>query len=277
MPNKNNLTDIWNIYSDSIIKEGKSTRPIVGGDKNMGTKPGPGATDLNSKDAQEIQNTGKSGTTEPVYDIEGVEEPVDPKKKKKGKENLYEPEKYSSEKFDEKVEKSYREGININMKSVFDKLFESVMDGQENEELDALGVDVDNDGDVDVEAGDEVTIKLGPDHVQALKDILAQIEPEDEAGDDAAEDYEEMEEHEDGEDAEEDTVDEATELQAAPDGTALTHPGHNKVGKTKVASKKADSKVKGQQDSGSELSGEEDLTDKSKNKVGTVNTGDYLS
>ena len=107
MANKNNLTDIWNIYSDSIIKESKTTRPIEGGIKKMGTKPGPGAVELNSKEARNIQNTGKEGTTDPDYDIEGVQEPIDPKKKKSDKENLYEPEKYSSEKFDEKVEKSF--------------------------------------------------------------------------------------------------------------------------------------------------------------------------
>ena len=37
---QNNLTEIWNTYSDSIIKEGKvGTRPIAGGNKKMGTIP----------------------------------------------------------------------------------------------------------------------------------------------------------------------------------------------------------------------------------------------
>ena len=55
----------------------------------MGTKPGPGAVDLNSKEAKKIQHTGNEGTTEPVYEIDGMEKPIDPKHKKgnkKGKE-----------------------------------------------------------------------------------------------------------------------------------------------------------------------------------------------
>ena len=248
MANKNNLTDIWNIYSDSIIKESKTTRPIEGGIKKMGTKPGSGAVELNSKEAKDIQNTGKEGTTDPDYDIEGVQEPIDPKKKKGDKENLYEPEKYSSEKFDEKVEKSYKESININMKSVFDKLFEEVMDGQDSvEELDALGIDA---GDETGEETGEVTVTLGAAHIDALKEILAQIEPE-EGDDDEGEDGDESEEgftsfEQDEEDEDEDeTVDEATELKEVPAaaGHKLTSK-QNKVGSVKASGGKADGKLK---------------------------------
>ncbi len=50
MSKKNNLTEIWNVYTDSIIKEAKTTRPIEGGDKKMSTKPGSGAVELDSKE-----------------------------------------------------------------------------------------------------------------------------------------------------------------------------------------------------------------------------------
>jgi hypothetical protein len=246
MANKNNLTDIWNIYSDSIIKESKTTRPIEGGIKKMGTKPGPGAVELNSKEAKNIQNTGKEGTTDPDYDIEGVQEPIDPKKKKGDKENLYEPEKYSSEKFDRKVEKSYKESININMKSVFDKLFEEVMDGQDSaEELDALGIDA---GDEPGEETGEVTVTLGAAHIDALKEILAQIEPE-EGDDDEGEGEDEGEEgftsFEQDEEDEDETVDEATELKEVPAaaGQKLTSK-QNKVGSVKASGGKANGKLK---------------------------------
>jgi hypothetical protein len=251
MANKNNLTDIWNIYSDTIIKEGKSTRPIKGGNKKMGTKPGKGAVDLNSKEAQDIQNTGSEGNTDPVYEIDGVNEPVDPKKTK-GKPNAYEPEKYSSEKFDEKVEKDYRESININMKSVFDKLFEEVMDGQEsNEELDALGIET---GDEDAgEDSNEITITLDKDMAKQLCDILQAAMGDEEADDDAEpedmehEDYEEMEEHEDGEHEDEDELEEATELTAVPDSAGHSlQSKKNTVGSVKATTGKADGKVKGQ-------------------------------
>lgn len=273
MSKQNNLTEIWNVYSDSIIKEGKTaTRPIEGGNKKMGTKPGPGAVDLNSKEAQKIQNTGNEGTTDPVYDIEGLEEPIDPKNTK-GKENLYEPEKYSSEKFDKKVEKSYKESININMKSVFDKLFEEVMDGQEsNEELDALGIEAGDEG-----AGEEssdITITLDKEMAKQLCDIL-QAAIGDEDDDAESEDYEEMEEaEEDGEDDTEE-VEEAVEaddlghaLVNAKD-TGLKNPKNNKVGTVKATSKKADSKVKGQTGDEDGSKKGHDLTSTGNNKVGS--------
>ena len=275
MSKQNNLTEIWNVYSDSIIKEGKTaTRPIEGGDKKMGTKPGPGAVDLNSKEAQKIQNTGNEGTTDPVYDIEGLEEPIDPKNTK-GKENLYEPEKYSSEKFDKKVEKSYKESININMKSVFDKLFEEVMDGQEsNEELDALGIEAGDEG-AGEESGD-ITITLDKEMAKQLCDIL-QAAIGDEDDDAEAEDYEEMEEsEEDGEDAEE--VEEAVEaddlghalVNAKDTGLTKVGSGSNKVKNTqKVSSGKADSKVKGQTGDEDGSKKGHDLTSAGNNKVGS--------
>ena len=227
MSKQNNLTEIWNVYSDSIIKEGKTaTRPIEGGDKKMGTKPGPGAVDLNSKEAQKIQNTGNEGTTDPVYDIEGLEEPIDPKNTK-GKENLYEPEKYSSEKFDKKVEKSYKESININMKSVFDKLFEEVMDGQEsNEELDALGIEAGDEG-AGEESGD-ITVTLDKEMAKQLCDILqAAIGEEDpEAEDMEHEDMEHEDEEYYGEEDEEDGEDEDEDEthKEAVDATDEGHP-----------------------------------------------------
>ena len=273
MSKQNNLTEIWNVYSDSIIKEGKTaTRPIEGGDKKMGTKPGPGAVDLNSKEAQKIQNTGNEGTTDPVYDIEGLEEPVDPKNTK-GKENLYEPEKYSSEKFDKKVEKSYKESININMKSVFDKLFEEVMDGQEsNEELDALGIEAGDEG-AGEESGD-ITVTLDKEMAKQLCDLLqAAIGEED--GDAEAEDYEEMEESEEDGDDETEEVEEAVEaddlghaLVNAKD-TGLKNPKNNKVGTVKATSKKADSKVKGQTGDEDGSKKGHDLTSAGNNKVGS--------
>jgi hypothetical protein len=277
MSKQNNLTEIWNVYSDSIIKEGKTvTRPIEGGIKKMGSKPGPGAVDLNSKEAKKIQNTGNEGNTDPNYDIEGLEEPIDPKNTK-GKENLYEPEKYSSEKFDKKVEKSYKESININMKSVFDKLFEEVMDGQEsNEELDALGIDTGDEG-AGEESGD-ITITLDKDMAKQLCDILQAAMGDEEADDAEVEDYEEMEESED-EDQEE--VEEAVEAEdlghslvnAKDSGLSKVGAGSNKVKNTqKVSSGKAEGKVKGQTGDAAELKdGKAELTGKNnKSGSGTV-------
>jgi hypothetical protein len=279
MSKKNNLTEIWNVYADSIIKEAKTSRPIDGGYKKMSTKPGPGAVELDSKEAKKIQHTGNEGTTEPVYDIEGVHEPVDPKKKKGDKENLYEPEKYSSEKFDEKVEKTYREGININMKSVFDKLFEDVMGDESIEELDALGIDAEE---TDAEETDEITLTLDRDMAQQLCDLIqAQLGEEEVEDDDAGEeDYEGEEGFNSFDEAEEDededeTVDEATELKEVPSsaGHKLTSR-HNTVGSVRASGGKAHGQVKSTVDGkGKPLAdGKGKLTSKN-NKVGGTKTG----
>ena len=271
MSNKNNLTDIWNVYQDSIIKEAKTSRPIEGGSKKMGTKPGKGGVDLNSKDAQEIQNTKNSGTTEPVYEIEGMEEPLDPKNSKK-KDELYGSEKYSSEQFDEKLEKSYREDINNSMKSTFDKLFEEVM-GNEDAELDALGIETDEGADDAAEGSDEVTLTLDRAMAEKLCDLLKEACGEE---DDAAEaedgEYEEYEEAEEDDDEDAEEVEEAVE--AEDHGHALVNQkdtgltkvgaGSNKVKSTatgKATSGKADGKIKKQDDGeGSAMTGDGGLT-----------------
>lgn len=79
-------------------------------------------------------------------------------------------------------------------KSIFDKLFEQVM-GEADDEAMELGIDLDDaGGDEGFDAeGEDITITLTPDHVQLLKDILAQVEPEEGEG----------EGEEDGEEAEE--------------------------------------------------------------------------
>jgi hypothetical protein len=253
MTRANTLTEIWNTYNDSIINEGKKDRPIEGGIKNMGMKPGPGPVNLNDDKSKEIQHSKSPGTTEPVYEIEGLKQPIDPKNAKK-EDELYNSADYSSEKYDEndkKIEKKVKESINNYMKSTFDKLFENVMgeemhSDQETQELDALGIDTE----VDETGEGDVTITLDRDMAKQLCDLLqaAMGEEDDdaEAEDIEHEDYEEMEEDEDGEHEDEDELEEATELHAVPDsaGQNLTHPGHNKVGKLKAKGNKASDSTK---------------------------------
>lgn len=274
MSRKNNLTEIWNVYQDSIIKEGTATRPIEGGTKKMGTKPGKGAVDMNSKDAQEIQNTGSEGTTDPVYDIEGLQQPVDPKtmKKKKEEGNLYEPEKYSSQQFDEKLEKRYRADINNSMKSVFDKLFEEVMGDEAAEELDALGIETDVEETDEGGSSDEVTITLDRDMAEKLCDLLKEACGEDDDAEAEDGEYEEYEEAEESDEDEDETHQEAVE--AEDHGHPLVNQkggqptpvsaGSNKVKSTvtgKATSGKASGKIKKQDDAeGSEVSGDGGLT-----------------
>ena len=78
MSNRNNLTEIWDVYQNSLQKQevvseaavgtqgpieaksrksrGKALPGMDGGTKNFGTKPGPGAKITNSKDIHGFQN-----------------------------------------------------------------------------------------------------------------------------------------------------------------------------------------------------------------------------
>lgn len=73
-------------------------------------------------------------------------------------------------------------------KTIFDKLYEQVMGEAEDENME-LGIDTgdmgDEGDDIDMDLGgdgEEITIKLTPDHVQLLRDILDQVEPGDDEG-----------------------------------------------------------------------------------------------
>ena len=256
MTRANTLTEIWNTYNDNILTE---KAPGVAAAK-FGTKPGKGAKNLNDKDAGAFANHDTSGPEN--ADIGETQHPysnvIDPKHNKV-KDELYDSEIYSSEKYnenDKKIEKKVKESINNNMKSTFDKLFENVMgeemhSDQETQELDALGIETDAE-----EAGDgDVTITLDRDMAKQLCDLLKAAMGEDEDDDAEAEDgeygheMEEMEEDED-EDGEEDELEEAIEaedlghtLVNAKD-TGLTNPGHNKVGTVKPKGGKAGGSTK---------------------------------
>jgi len=257
MSRKNNLVEIWDVYRNSLMTENKNVK--------FGTKQGKGAVSLDDAKAGNIGNEKTSG---PANANGAGEVQLDPKKIKKGKktknsENLYDVEKFSSEKFDESIEKTYREDINNSMKSVFDKLFEEVMDS-EMDELNALGVDTEGDmedmDDMD-DMGDTVTLTLDRETAQKLCDMLSsQLEGEDDMEDDVEdEDYDDVEDedYEDMEDEEDDDMmGEATEIKELPSsaGHKLTNR-KNKVSNLKASGGKGAGKIKKQSDpDGSELS-----------------------
>jgi len=256
MTRANTLTEIWDTYNNNIISEGKAGRPIEGGTKNMGMKPGPGAVDLNSNKSKNKQHSKGPRTTEPVYEIDGLNKPIDPKHSKK-EDELYDSDKYSAENYnkkdkkDKKIEKKVKESINIFMKSTFDKLFENVM-GEEmghsdqEQELDALGIDTE----VGETESDEVTITIDRDMAKSLCDMLQAAmgdEDDDSEEADADEDYSmEMEEaEEDTEEEEDDTHQEAVEMKEVPSsaGQSLMSK-NNKVGSIKAKGNKASDSTK---------------------------------
>lgn len=160
------------------------------------TKPGPGAKDLNDKTAGKLANQSTTGPTKT-----GGYMQIKPKSKN---ETLPDSELShdEDEEDQEKVGKTVTSTLNNFManKSIFDKLFESVMK-EETDELQELGIpsdDTEDDASTDPFAGDlgddlgddlgedEVTITLSKDLAQKLHDVLMTVldHGEDEMGED---------------------------------------------------------------------------------------------
>ena len=129
-------------------------------------------------------------------EAEGYEEAnLDPKNEKGGDKNHFNPKKHSQPQ--DKVEE---EGINNskNMKneSSFDNLFNQVMNEENPDELAALGID-DAEGDMGgedefggegEEGQEDITITVSPEAAEALRGVLAQLEPADEYEDEMDDD-----------------------------------------------------------------------------------------
>ena len=275
MSRSSNLLEIWDLYSKQVITEkvaGKSSQ-------KMTKKPGPGPVELNNPKAGAIAQKDTTGPhNADNFDGPAFNKNISDLKTMTDKEKAEKPYvaklNVTAEKFDTNMEKTTKTIINNNMKSTFDKLFEEVMGGDDAADLAALGVDAGAGAEGE---GAEVTVTLSPEHVDALKAILAQIEGqgegdmEDAAAEESAPDdnlgNEEDAEEPGKDDGEEDNQEVATEASAAVDagsdlpdsaGMHLTKisSGSNKVGdKTaKLAGKgKADSKVTGTVDAGSNL------------------------
>jgi len=256
MSTSKNLVDIWDIYSKTVLNEKAPAQKAT----KFGKKEGPGAVDRNDiKKAQQIANKDTSGPSA----AEGVNTNIVDIKNPKHKNNPILAGLTFGEKFDKNIEKTSNAKINNYMKSIFDKLFEEVMDGNDAADLNALGVGADaksegmddaSNGDTD--EGHKVT--LTADQVECLKAILAQIEGSDtESEADGDESFEiggeEDAEGHTEEDAEEHADDdkemkEATEMKEVPDSAGAHLQKHSsiKVGdKTSKLAKsgKADGKV----------------------------------
>lgn len=267
MSRAKNLLEIWDLYSKQIISEKKAPKM---------SKKGPGAKDINDMKAREVAGGDKTGPEGAGnFDGPAFKKQIDDPKTMSDKDKKDRPYvahlNVTAENFETNMEKITKTAINNNMKSTFDKLFEEVMGNEDAQDLTALGIEA---GDEAGAEGGEITIKLAPEHVDALKAILAQIEgagegeAEADLGDETTPD-DNLGTEEDAEEqpASEDNQEVASEAAAAVDagsdvpdsaGLHLTKisAGSNKVGdKTaKLAGKgKADSKVTGKVDAGSDL------------------------
>jgi hypothetical protein len=145
-------------------------------EKTLPKKSGPGAKELNDKDAAKLQSGGPSekGGFKPAE--------IDANKmsKKDAKDNAYNVKNLTAEEIPDEDEENFgkinREAINNFMsKSIFEKLYENVMAGgvTDTDELDALGIETSGEEADDMGGEEEtVTITLDKQLAQKLHDVL---------------------------------------------------------------------------------------------------------
>lgn len=179
MTRVNTLNDISEIYASSVINE-SAHKPD---NNNKVGKQAPG---------DELEKESKvQGGVEKKSDpskVDGVEKPVDEgNSEKKDQENEY----TAGKTYHEDINKSEQPVNTMKKKSIFDKLYEDVLGGDDDMEMDLdMDSELGDEGEDDGEMGeDEVTVTLPRDVAQQLCDMLkAQL-----GEDDGEEDFEDIE------------------------------------------------------------------------------------
>jgi hypothetical protein len=187
MSQSKNLLEIWDVYANRVILAEKAPAKKT---DTFSSKPGKGPAALNSKEAQAMAHKDTSGPNS----AKPLQKPLDVKDVKTNpKDAVYGVQRFTvaNGKFDESIEKRSKAVINNYMKSIFDKLFEDVMGGDDSADLKALGVDTKDGLDAgqpgEEGMGDEsgdVTVTLTADQVDCLRAILSQLDGDDASGDD---------------------------------------------------------------------------------------------
>lgn len=218
--------------------------------------------------------------------------------KKTGPSNVKNLKKLKKDKnFSQKSKKIDESGIN-NFMSIFDRLYEDVMN---NDELDfnaGIGtgpegdagdsdLDLDTDSDSDLGGDDEVTITLDKELAKKLLDVLKDVVGDDDQSDTDLEDLgvdtdsdSEDDDYEDEGNEEGENFYETTDIEKVPDSAGhKLQKGFAAAGNIKASSGKADAKVTdtvGTETGKHPLDHKSELTNPSKNKVGGLKTGKSL-
>ena len=185
MTRVNTLNEISDIYSSSVINESAEKNNLKVGKQDAG-------------DELEEEKNVKSGIEQKSdpSKVTGVEKPIDEdnsasekKSEKKSEENHY----LSGNTYEENINNGTTNEHNMKKKSIFDKLYEDVLGGDDDEMDMDLDMDTDLSDDESDEDGfgeDEVTVTLPRDVAQQLCDML-----KDQLGDsdgDEGEDFEDI-------------------------------------------------------------------------------------
>lgn len=179
------------------------------------------ATDQRPKDEVKADEISKDSGCDPIEDE--LQDPVEAEEK----------EKKTKKTANESINNSNKGNIMSEDKSIFDKLYESVMGEDDDFEL---GIPGDDDGldvgdDAGTEEGGDVTVTLSPQHVDCLKEILDQVgggDDEEEAGDVDEDEPLAAAAHEEDENVQEDTT-------HTTDGKTTGHDPSDGGGKTTEA------------------------------------------
>jgi hypothetical protein len=221
-----------------------------------------------------------------------VKEPSTLKKSgPKNVKNLNKPKKNKN--FSQKTKKIDEGDIN-NFMSIFDKLYENVMNNDELDINTGIGTGPEGDaGDSDLDLGlddatdsdlggdNEVTITLDKDLAKQLLDVLKDVVGEDESDSDLEALGVDTDSESDTEDDDEDEQwSETTDIEKLPDSAGhKLQKGFAAAGNIKASSGKADAKVTdtvGTETGKHPLDHKSELTNPSKNKVGGLKTGKSL-
>jgi len=229
MSTSKNLVDIWELYNSKVLNEKAPAKQAA----KMTTKKGPGPVDLNSPKAKDIQNKDTTGPAE----ADGFgNEPVDVRNPKHKKINAYNISNLSfGENFDQNIEKTSKDKINNNMKSIFDKLFEEVMGNEDAADLQALGVDTEGQGHEDMEGGEGEEMTHA-EIIESLEKVLAalkkhaegdeagaQSEMGDETSDEDGEMMKSEEDEENSDDADEEDSEEEDDMKVKKESSGIQY------------------------------------------------------
>ena len=200
-----------------------------------------------------------------------------------------------NEKFSQKTKKVVKEDIN-NFMSIFDKLYEDVMKNDELNlntgigmgpegsagDVEDLGMDSDVDTDSEGDESPKDMLQKAIDLLQKVADSMGEDEGEDSDLEDlGVEDKDEDEDYEDQDDQDEDDgMYETTDIEKLPDSAGhKLQKGMDAAGNIKASSGKADASVTdtvGIETGKHPMDHKSELTNPSKNKVGSLKTGKSL-
>jgi hypothetical protein len=209
--------------------------------------------------------------------------------KKSGPKNVKGLSKAKKDKKNSQKTKKITESEINNFMSIFDKLYENVMNNDELDINTGIGAGPEGESGDDFDFGgessdssddsNEVTITLDKDLAQKLHDVLMGVLGDDDQVEDELKDLGVNSDDSDEDCEDEDELSETTEMEKVSDSSGHKLTKHGTVGNIKASSGKASNQVTdktGTETKGHPMDHKSELSNPSKNKVGGLKTGKSL-